>query len=151
MAHSVQNRVVAIERTMAHWRDKPFSMPRYDCGKLLLWELKQLKLGIPNSSKLIGYKSPLAARSLLQKIYKVGNLIALCDKFWPRIPVASALPADPIAMPGFDDENGLGSIGLYVGNGVVFGYVEDHETPQSARLVFGDDIPAPLTAWRLPA
>jgi hypothetical protein len=150
MPTSIQLRVSAIEDTMARWREKPFSMPKNDCGKLLLANCRQLKINIPNSSKLIGYKTPLAARSLLKKIYGVSNLVELCDRFWPRIAVAEALPSDPIAMPGFDDAHGIGSIGLYVGNDVIFGYIEDYDTPQAARFEYGDDLPPPITAWRLP-
>jgi hypothetical protein len=150
MGHDLRLRVSAIERTMVEWRQREFVMPRNDCGKLLLHNCKKLKVAVPQVSKLVGYKTPLAASSLLKKVYGVRNLFELCDKFWERIPVASALPSDPIAMPGFDDTKGLGSIALYIGNDAVFGYVEGHDTPQAARMVYEPDMPQPVTAWRLP-
>ena len=151
MPTAIERRVFAIEQTMAFWKERPFGMPRNDCLKMLLWECRQLGITLPNSSKMIGYKTPLQARAALKRVWGVKSMIELCDKFWHRVPVAAALPADPILLPGQDDELTLGAVGLYVGNNVIFCWTDDApEGPVAARLLFEPDQPQPLTAWRLP-
>ena len=138
-------RRTAVEQTIAHWRDKPFEMPKHDCFKMEVFLLRLLGVPLRSSSKCIGYKTPLAARATLKRVYGVRSMVELNDKFFKRIAPAFALPGDIIAMPGWEDGT-LGAVGIYMGNELVFCYEEEHDTPQAGRLTYDPDR-EPLAAW----
>lgn len=148
MPSPLEIRANAVAATIAEWHEKrAFGMPKNDCFKLFLFLLKQMGKNLPQSSKAIGYKSPLQARALMKKVYKVGSLHQLMDKYYQRITPAECLPGDIMATPGVDELK-LGAIAIYVGNEQLFGYVEDFDTPQVGRLTF-DEGAEPLAAWRV--
>lgn len=147
MSSKLEIRAHALNETMLRWKDRPFQLGKNDCVKLLLFELKLMGISIPNSSKLIGYKTPLAGRAALKRVYGVTSVPAFLDKFFTRIAVAAALPGDPISMPGHE-EGTLGAIGLYADNDLVFCYEEEHDTPVVGRLTYDGDL-APAAAWRV--
>lgn len=147
MATVLEIRANALNETMERWKDRPFKLGKNDCVKLLLFELKLMGVAIPNSAKLTGYKTPLAGRAALKRVYGISTVPEFLDKFFDRIAPAMALPGDPISMPGYEDGT-LGSIGLYVGNDIVFCYEEEHELPVAGRLSYDGDL-RPAAAWRV--
>lgn len=146
MPSKLEIRAAAVEVTIAEWKDRPFQLGKYDCWKLTNSMLKKMGVNIPNTNKGQGYKSPVAGRAELRRVYKVKSLPELMDKFFQRIIPAQALPGDIMAIPGVD-ETAIGALGFYIGNDLIFGYVDEHDTPQSGRLTYEEGA-EPLAAWR---
>lgn len=133
---------------MASFKDKPFSVKREQhCLALALKVAKGLGVKVPNATKFKGYRSIEEAQALTEKLWGIRSMREFCDKFFQRIPPASALPGDFMELPAIDDANGVGSLGVAIGNGAVFLYDEGHSLPVAGHLSY-EDGKAPLAAWR---
>lgn len=118
----LERRHAAIEATMARYRDKPFQWGKVDCAKVVAFHLKRLgyKIAI---SKAGAYQSPLGAQRAIKRMgYE--NLPLLLDGLGlSRIPYSRMLLGDIAQVEGAPP----GAIGLYAGNGNIFGFHEDFD------------------------
>lgn len=136
----------AAQATLDHFRARPFGLAdKNDCAHIAAFHLR--KLGVRISLAKVGaYKTPLGARAALRRAFKVSSLPELADKLFERIAPANAIVGDLIEFRGLDSP--IGALTVYLGNGLVVCYHEDHpEGAITGRIVY-DEGEAPLGAWR---
>lgn len=132
----LERRHAAIEATMARYRDRPFRWGSVDCAKVAAFHLKRLGYKI-SISKAGSYSSPLGARRAIKRMGYDTLPLLLDGLGLTRIPYSRLLLGDVVELEGAAP----GAIGLYAGNGNIFGFHEDHDalvTVQPSQI---------LTAW----
>jgi hypothetical protein len=137
---STRTRAKAAQATLDRYKDLPFSFEQNrDCAKMTLFHLKKMGRPVVKLSAVGSYKSANGARAALRRM-GVSDLAELADKHFPRIAPAEALVGDLIELEG----NGpLGTLSIYVGNGMVLTYHEDAVGAVVARLAEAK------AAWRV--
>lgn len=133
----------ATEKTLARFRDKPFSWAGSNCVRLARTHAVNMghKLPpIPRFASALGAKRALAARG-------ADSVPALLDQYFARLPgPAYAWLGDLIAVPG-DPALGLDAIGIADGQGNVWIWSEQSDAAGlSALLAIEADA---IAAWRL--
>jgi hypothetical protein len=122
MMTPLEHRHAAIEATMARYRDRAFKWGSVDCAKVTAFHLKRLghKILI---SKAGSYSSALGATRALKRL-GYGNMAEVLDGVGlPRIAPARMLLGD---IAELEADNAIGAVGIYAGNGNLFGFHEDH-------------------------
>lgn len=130
----------AAQATLNKFSKSSFSFENgSDCGKMAAFIAKQLGVKIP-LAKLGKYKTVLGARAALRKAFGTDTVTGVADKYFPRINPSEAIIGDLVEIEG---DGPLGTLTVYLGNGLVIGYHEDHEGAVPARVI------NPLAAWRI--
>lgn len=117
----LERRHLAIEATMTRYRDRPFAWGRVDCAKVAAFHLKKLghKILI---SKAGSYSSSLGAARALKRLGYT-TLADMADGLGlPQIAPARMLLGD---IAELEADTPMGAIGIYAGNGNLFGFHED--------------------------
>lgn len=128
----------ATKRTMERFVGRPFTWGEFDCGKMLIAQLREMK-----HRPVIGpggtWKNAVGLKRFLSRH---GGSGAACLDGWklPRITGAEAWLGDIVEMPG---EPPFGAFGIVVGNGRVLAY---HEDTEGAAIIQPAQI---IGAWRL--
>lgn len=118
----MEKRHAAIEATMAKYRDRPFAWGSVDCAKIAAFHLAQLGHVI-RIAKAGGYKTPLGAKRALRRL-GYATLAEMADGIGlTAIAPARMLLGDIAETAG---DNAIGTVGLYAGNGNLFGFHQDH-------------------------
>ena len=144
MTTNIQIRRDASQATLDRFRDRPFKLGTNDCGKMVAFHLR--KMGIDVSlAKLGSYSTPISARASLRRAFGVDTLMDWADQNFERINPAQALVGDIIELPGSGSP--IGAFAIYIGHGLVIGYVEGEECATVSRIKY-DDQTRPLGAWR---
>lgn len=121
----------AVNAVLSEFGPHPFKWGQRDCGKMLIWHLR-------NTGRMILSDGDWTTqRGLLKWLKRNGGSGATCLDGWglERLTPARALPADIVEIDGSDDPTG--SFGIVLGNGRVIAYHEAVETLaviQPARL-----------------
>lgn len=139
MAKDIPHRVIVAQATLDEFKGKEFELGSRDCAKMVAFHLKAMGAPIPHA-KSGAYKSPLSARRALKRLGHK-SLIDLMDAHFPRVPSSRALTGDIMA---FEAEEGspIGSLAIYLGNGLVLNYVEGCSGAVAGRIK-----EPPLAAW----
>jgi hypothetical protein len=116
-------RVAAAQATLDHWKGQPFVLGSADCARMAAFHLRQLKVRL-KIGKAGTYRSPLTARRALIRAGFESLADALDKHGLLRIPPASAVVGDILALPAEDD---LGALAIALGNGRVLGWHPDAE------------------------
>ncbi len=118
----LERRHAAIEATLKRYRGRPFAWGKVDCAKVVAFHLKKLghKVSI---SKAGSYSSALGATRAIRRMGFPGMPELLDGLGMTRIPYARLMLGDVILGEG---HGGLNALGIYAGNGHVFGFHEDH-------------------------
>ncbi|WP_407698081.1 DUF6950 family protein [Stakelama tenebrarum] len=128
----------ATRRTMDRFLGRPHALGSADCGKMGIFQLRQMgkrpRIGAGGT-----WKSRLGAVRFMNAH---GGSMAACLDGWglPRILPAEALIGDLIEMPG---EAPFGAMVVYLGNQSALGWHEEAEGCAVLR------VRHPLRAWRL--
>lgn len=134
-------REAAVSATVREWQGKPFRLGRNDCGRLAASHVK--RLGHAVSLRPFGlYKTAKAAAAALGK-NGFATVFDAVDTHFERIGFARVLPGDLIGFPSKEAE-GIGGLGVWIGNGVYLGFGADAPFCATYRAV-----ETPL-AWRVP-
>lgn len=134
----LEKRVEAAQATLDKFKEKPFKFGRYDCAQMVAFHLR--RIGKPvKVSKAGTYHSLLGAQKALKRL-GYDDLLQMADAHFERIPPASALVGDIVAMPGLE---GPGTLTVAMGNGRVLGY---HEDAVGAVIVQPHEM---IAAWRV--
>ena len=121
---------------MDRFLGKPLTYGKNDCARMALFCLKRLGVKV-SILKAGSYSSEIGAARAL-KALGAANIAEAVDALGlPRIPPASALPGDILALPAAAFG---GALMIAVGNGRAFGYF-DGEFRVGQPLLF-------VTAWR---
>jgi hypothetical protein len=141
---NLELRQQAAQATLDHFQGKSFSFADgNDCAKMALFCLRKLGVRIP-IAKAGSYKTVASARAALKRL-GVNSLPELMDKYFERIPPASALPADLIELPGRGAS--LGALSVFLGFDVALVFHEDTNTAVAGRITYEPGA-EPLGAWR---
>jgi hypothetical protein len=92
----LSDRIEALNRTLAKYRNKPFVWGKSDCVKMARDHL--VNMG-HKPRKIPPYKSAVGARGALKKV-GYASLESLFDSMLPRIAPAQMLPGDVALMEG---------------------------------------------------
>lgn len=138
MTTLLEVRTAAAQATLSRFLDQPFQWGKNDCGRLVAFHLR--KLGYPVKLAKAGtYASALGARRALQRL-GFSSLHEAVDSYGlARIPPAAAIIGDIIALPSDD---GVGALGVALGNGRVLAY---HQDAEGAVVIQPTEY---VTAWR---
>ena len=133
-------RVNLTQNTLQEYLGKPFAWGNRDCSTVAAFVANAAGHDTPNPR---GYKTAAGA---LRAIRKLGHkdLEALIDSLFERIPPASALPADLIALPA---EKGWIALGVCLGEQRILAFV-DHADGQGEVASIGP-ITVATHAWRV--
>jgi hypothetical protein len=114
--------VEAAEATLVAFVGKPLTWGKWDCARLVAFDLKRLGHK-PRLSRGGYYKSPIGARRALKRAGFETLEAALDDLALPRIGFASALPGDVVALESGEDWPGLA---IALGNGRILAFSAAH-------------------------
>ncbi|MEA3543238.1 MAG: hypothetical protein U9R77_14120 [Pseudomonadota bacterium] len=118
----LERRHGAIEATLAKFRDRPFAWGSVDCAKVAAFHLAQLGHVI-RMAQAGGYKTPLGAKRALRRL-GYSTLAEMADGIGlTPITPARMLLGDIAEIEG---DNPIGTVGIYAGNGNLFGFHQDH-------------------------
>lgn len=131
----------AAQKTVDEFSAKPFELGARDCAKLINFHLKLVGNPVP-VAKCGAYSTVLGAKRGLKRL-GFNSLAELMDAHFPRIAPAAALIGDVFELEGSQDDP-IGALALYLGNGLTFGYHENAEGAVMARL-----LQPPIAAWRV--
>lgn len=141
MLPELERRRVALEKTMAKYKAKPFAWGKSDCATLLRSHL--VAMGHRKVPKLPAYDSALGAKRALGEL-GFETMEQLLDSLLPRIAPAMMLPGD-IAVTGGPEGSPLDAVVIGVGF-KVYGF---HEDGEDGAVVITPDPDRPLKgAWR---
>lgn len=110
-----------VDQVLAEFSIEPFKWGKRDCGKLLIWHIR-------NSGRFIAADGTWSdARGLFKWLKRNGGSGAACLDGWglERIAPARVLPADVVEIDGSDSP--VGAFGVALGNGRVIAYHESHD------------------------
>ena len=114
-------RVAATQATVARFQGVAFHWGREDCARMVVYHLRQMANPIA-MAKAGSYSSAIGAARAMRN-FGVASLIEALDKHGlERIPPASAVAGDIVAMPSADTFDALA---IALGNGRVLGYHDD--------------------------
>lgn len=139
----MKKRVDAAQATVDRFQGKPFKLGRFDCAQMVAFHLR--RIGRPVKVQKAGtYHSALGAKKALKRL-GFDNLTQVADATFPRIPWAAALAGDIVEIPQDDagGGEGIGALGVVVGNGRVLVY-----HPDAAGAVVGE-LKEANAAWRV--
>jgi hypothetical protein len=145
----LERRQVAVEAMLKEFSTRPFGFGKTknaDCMKMSLFLLHKMGVKTPGSSRLGNYKNPVMARQALRRAWEVKTVNEWADKHFERIAPAEALPGDLLAGQESED-HALGALMVYVGNGNVATFTEEHDTLVIGELTFEPGL-EPIGAWR---
>lgn len=136
-------RQAATEKTLARFRDKPFSWAGANCIRLARWQAVNMghKLPpVPRFRSALGAKRALAERG-------AESVTQLLDAHFLRLPgPAFAWLGDLLVLPG-DSALGLEAVGIADGQGNVWAWSGAEDAPGlTAILTVNSDA---IAAWRL--
>ena len=120
-----------VDDVLAEFSPHPFKWGNHDCGKMLIWHLR-------NSGRMIATNGTWSnERQLFKWLKRNGGSGAACLDGWglERKPAARVLAGDIVEIEGSDSP--VGAFGIVLGNGRVIAYHEAAETLaviQPARL-----------------
>lgn len=119
---NLQERRDATEGTANRFLGHAFAFGRYDCGKMLIAHLRNMRHR-PTIGPGGTWTSALGLKRFLARH---GGSGAACLDGWGliRIPPAAALIGDIVQVPG---ETEFGAFGISGGNGLLLGYHQDVE------------------------
>lgn len=132
-------RVEVAQATLDAYRGKELVWGRTDCARLAAYSAR--RMGWPISLASFGSYETAAGAARVLKRNGCADMGELVDKMGlPRIPPASALPADIVAVQG----DGLGGLSLTValGNGRLVGF-------RGGPAAVLQPLLPPLAAWRV--
>ena len=139
MMNPLERRRLATQATVDKFGGHPFEWGRYDCAKMLAFQLRGLRRPIAHA-KAGSYSSAVGASRAIRRM-GFENMSALMDAHFEAIAPAACLLGDIIE---FQADNPLGALGVALGNNAVFCYSEEVETgPVSARIHVAS------RAWRI--
>lgn len=121
-AHELVRRQQAVAKARARFDGKSFMLGRRDCIHLAAAMLRAMGHKPPS---IPPYKGETGA---LRRLKEQGceTIADLLDKVGlRRIAPASAMPGDLLFLPG-DGGEGIGAVGIALGNGALLGFHEDH-------------------------
>lgn len=101
MVTDLQIRKTAVEKTISHYKDRPFKWGSVDCIKISRYLAIQLGHKPPRAPR---YSSMTGALRALKKM-EADSCEGLIAKYFPSIPVSHALPGDLLigdAVQGMD-------------------------------------------------
>lgn len=118
----LERRRLATLATLDRYRDRPFQWGSVDCAKVAAFHLKQFGIKVC-ISKAGSYRSALGARRAIERMGHA-SLPALLDSLGlTRIPYSRLRLGDIITAAG---HAGIDAIGIYAGNGHIYGFHEGH-------------------------
>lgn len=121
MVAPLNRRVAAVQSLVDAYAGKPLTWGRRDCGRGAAWILR--KLGHNAKLSRFGeYTNEIGARRAMKRAGFTDLGDVLDDLNLPRIPLAWALPADLVGLPGDGDWTALG---VWVGNGRLLAIAPD--------------------------
>lgn len=147
MDHHLIVRRDAAQATLDAYMEKPFGWGDGDCGQMALRHLEQFpklaKAIRAVRAKLGVYNTAIGARRAISRL----GFTSLAEQLdalpgVERIAPAFAWTGDIIAGPSV---GAMDALTVYLGNGVVVGFVEEAPHGTHFRLL------NPVTAWRVPA
>lgn len=131
-------RVAAVEATIARFDGRPLKYGRDDCTRMVAFCLRKLGVRTP-LLKAGSYSSALGAAKALKRLGYTTLDQAVDALGLPRIPPATCLPGDILALPA---EGGQIALCIAVGNGRALGFWE------TAGVCTVIQPTAYVTAWR---
>src|SRR3546814_10218220 len=114
-------RVAAAQATGDRVKDVPFAWGKNDCARMVAFHLRKLGHSV-KLAKAGTYSSALGAKRALTRLGFADLVAAMDGHGFERIPPASAVVADIIALPA---EDNFGSLALALGNGRALSYHQD--------------------------
>ena len=130
----------ATQQTIDRFKSKKYALGSGDCARMAATQLKNMGRPIIALNKVKRYKNLLGAQRALTSAVGHDNLIDAMDEHFPEKAPASCFVGDIVAMKS---ELPIGTLSIYVGNGVVFAYESEHEFPVFGRIV------CPIKAWEI--
>lgn len=131
-------RTAAAQATVSRFKDQAFAWGKTDCARMVAFHLRQL--GYPvRLAKAGTYASALGARRALDRLGFKTLRDAVDSYGLTRIAPAAAVVGDIIELPA---EDGIGALGVAIGNGRVLAY---HQDAEGAVVVQPIQF---VTAWR---
>lgn len=115
-------RVAAAQKTLDHFKGKPFKFGSRDCARLTSFHCRAMGRPVKAAARAGSYHSLSGAVRTLKRL-GFETLADLADAHFERIPPAATLPGDLIQIPA-EDRNPLGCLTVALGNGRVVGFVE---------------------------
>jgi len=122
--NELERRRVALEATLAKYRNRPLDYRTADCVRMTRFHLLQMGHKPP---VLPQYQSFIGAR---RAVKAAGGVDAVLDTFLPRIPYARMWPGDIALVEGTQD---MDCAVLCLGH-KVFGWHEDADEPVNMEL-----------------
>ena len=113
-------RVEVTQRTLDHFKGRPFAFGRSDCVRLAAFHLRLMGYR-PALARGGSYDSALGARAALRRA-GFADLAAAVDALLPRVPPASAIVGDIVQGEG---DTPFDALGVALGNGRIIGFHED--------------------------
>ncbi|WBO23926.1 DUF6950 family protein [Sphingomonas abietis] len=146
MDHHLIVRRDAAQATLDAYMERPFAWGTGDCGQMALDHLAQFtKLATPIAAvraKLGAYNTAIGARRAIGRLGFASLAEQLDALGLEQIAPASAWVGDIVAGPSV---GAMDALTVYLGNGVVVGFVEESPHGTHFRLL------NPVAAWRVPA
>jgi hypothetical protein len=122
---TLQARQAALAATVAYFENRPLVWGRTDCARIVARHVRNM--GHPTKLAKAGSYSSLVGAVRALKRTGFATLPEAIDAMgFVRIPPAAALVADVLALPGDGD---LHALQIVAGNGRVWGYHVDRDTP----------------------
>lgn len=133
-------RVATTQATFDRFKDAPFKLGKNDCARMVAFHLRAMGVRV-RLAKAGSYTTALAARRALKRAGFASLSDALDCHGLLRVPPASAMVGDVVALPAADD---FGALTISLGNGRVLGY---HEAAEGAVAMQPSEF---VAAWRVP-